>query len=191
MIRAMVTPPPKRRGITAIVLAAALVALAMAPARAGDDVYLEPDAYVAEAFGGQAPAPRIVWLTGDLKQRVAAILGRTYPALRLRYWRDGGRTVWILEEIGKVKPITTGFTIQDGAIANATVLVYRESHGWEVKYPFFTDQFRDIRLTENGGLSASVDNISGATLSVNALRKLAGIALVLHDHVIHDAHDAN
>ena len=149
------------------------------PARAADEVYQAPETFVAESFGGKAPEPQVLWLTKDVKAGVKAILGHDYPALRIRYWATGNRTAWILEEIGKVKPITTGVVVEAGHIERLKVLVYRESHGWEVKHPFFTDQFRAASLNEKRALDRKIDGIAGATLSVNALKKLAALALYL------------
>ena len=89
------------------------------------------------------------------------------------------KVVWILEETGKEQPITTGLVVEGQALADVRVLVYRESHGWEVKYPAFTDQFRGLKLTNDHLLTARIDGISGATLSVRALTKLARVALLL------------
>ena len=151
-------------------------------AAAEDEVYLAPADFVAQAFAdGEPGAVRMLWLTAEVKPGIKAILGRDYGGLRLRYWARGDRTAWILEEIGKVKPITTGIVVEQGRIVRLQVLVYRESHGWEVKHPFFTDQFRDVTLTTEQTLSAPIDGITGATLSVNALRKLAHLALYLHE----------
>ena len=83
-----------------------------------------------------------------------------------------------MDEIGKDRPITAGVVIDNGAIADIRVLVFRESRGWEVKYDFFTRQFDNLRLG-NGDqrLSEPVDNITGATLSVNAMTRMARAAL--------------
>ena len=67
-------------------------------------------------------------------------------------------------------------------LVDVRVLIYRESRGWEVKYPAFTDQFRGARLTSDGKLDQSIDGISGATLSVHALTRLARLALLLDQH---------
>jgi Na+-transporting NADH:ubiquinone oxidoreductase subunit NqrC len=50
-----------------------------------------------------------------------------------------------------------------------------------VRYPFFTDQFNGLQLDENNRLQRKIDGISGATLSVNALTRLARLALHLHE----------
>ena len=63
------------------------------------------------------------------------------------------------------------------------VLIFRESRGWEVRYPFFTDQFKGATLVTDNNLDRKIDGITGATLSVNALTKLGRIALLLHKHL--------
>ncbi len=102
--------------------------------------------------------------------------------LRLRYWGRDGRTAWILDEIGKEEPITTGIVVNGRAIEEVKVLIFRESRGWEVRHPFFTDQFKGARLGHDDQLDRHIDGISGATLSVRALKRLARVALFLHQH---------
>ena len=93
------------------------------------------------------------------------------------------RTAWILEEVGKEKPITAGIVINNEKIELVKVLVFRESRGWEVRHDFFTNQFKQIALKPDHQLDKSIDNISGATLSVRAVSKLARIALLLDKKV--------
>ena len=96
---------------------------------------------------------------------------------------DGTRSAWILNEIGKELPITIGVAVSSGAIASVDVLEFRESRGWEVRYPFFTDQFVDARLGPNDKLDRRIDGITGATMSVDAVTRVAQVALLLHEHV--------
>jgi hypothetical protein len=147
-----------------------------------EDVYLEPEAFIVQSFEGVSEQ-KVLWLTKDLKASIKQVIGRDYRGMRIRYWQHGERTAWILEEIGKVKLITTGFVIEDDAMLQMQVLIYRESHGWEVRYPFFTDQFKGLELGEKNRLNKKIDGISGATLSVNALNRLAKLALHLHKEV--------
>ena len=70
-----------------------------------------------------------------------------------------------------------------GRLERVKVLVFRESRGWEVRHPFFTDQFNEIGLTGELDLDRGIDGISGATLSVRALKKLARLALYLHTRI--------
>lgn len=147
-----------------------------------DDVYQDPRAFLEEIFADDVPAPRKLWVTADLRQDIRAIMGHDLGALRIRYWARDGRSAWILEDIGKEQFITTGLVVADGALAEVRVLIYRESRGWEVRYPAFTDQFRGAHLASDLALDRGIDGISGATLSVNALTRLARLALLLAHH---------
>ena len=151
----------------------------VAPAQ---DVYQQPGAFIDEAFAGQPPSPAKLWVRGQLRDEIRDILQRDLKSLRLRYWKREGRSAWILEEIGKDKPITTGLVVNRGAIERLKVLIFREIRGWEVKYPFFTDQFTGVELTAERELDRDIDGITGATLSVNALKRLARLALFLDQH---------
>jgi hypothetical protein len=62
------------------------------------------------------------------------------------------------------------------------VLVFRESRGWEIRHDFFTRQFANLWLKQNHRLSDRVDNITGATMSVKAMTRMARAALLLHEH---------
>jgi hypothetical protein len=163
-----------------------LVFLAVAAVAAPDQNagrYLEVDDYLASAFAAQTPEPATLWVGGTLRAAVEQTLGHRFAALRVRYWFDGATSVWVLDEIGKELPITIGVTVRDDRIVNVRVLEFRESRGWEVRYPFFTDQFNDVTLSADGRLSRDIDGITGATLSVGAVKRIARVALVLHDNV--------
>ena len=146
------------------------------PAKAAD-VFLEPSAFLAEVFEGEVPSPSFLWLKEEVKEVAKEILDREVGGLRQRYWRADGHTVWIVEEIGKTQPITTGISIRDGKVERVQILIYRESHGWEVRYPFFTDQFQGMTLDAERETSSRVDGISGATLSVRAIVRLVRLSL--------------
>ena len=145
--------------------------------------YIETEDYIRTAFAEELPAPRTLWVSGDLRATVERVLGHRFSSLRVRYWFDGETSVWILDEIGKELPITIGVTVADAAINNVRVLEFRESRGWEVKYPFFTDQFVNARLESDERLDRSIDGITGATLSVGAVTRIARVALLMHEHV--------
>lgn len=157
-----------------------VIAWVGAVGHASTQVYQAPDAFVAEMFAGQTPPAQALWIDSGLRVQLSEVLGHK-PGLRMRYWAEAERTVWILEEIGKDHPITAGIAIESGSIVEIRVLVFRESRGWEVKYPFFTRQFQQARLTERG-ISQDIDGITGATLSVHAMKRMARAALLLHEH---------
>lgn len=146
-------------------------------------VYQSPEAFIAGTFSDKPPAPQLLWLKGDVRETSTAIMGHRYPAIRIRYWLQDGRSAWILEETGKERPITTGLVVGDHGIEKIRVLIFRESRGWEVKHPFFTDQFPGAGLDDELSLDRDIDGISGATLSVRALKKLARLALYFHRQV--------
>jgi len=149
-------------------------------------VYQEPDAFIKESFNNNPPDPQVVWINKTLKTQIEAILQHKYKGLRIRYWIKNKKTAWILNEIGKEKPITAGIVINNNAIERIRILVFRESRGWEVRHTFFTQQFDKASLVNKNELNTPIDNISGATLSVRAVTKLARIALVLHKQAINN-----
>ncbi len=145
--------------------------------------YQEPSEFIQEVFSGDVPKVSKIWIKKDLKVKIREIMEHDLGVLRLKYWKKDDRTVWILEEIGKQRLITTGIVINDNKIESIKVLAFRESRGWEVRYPFFTDQFSDAALKENKQLDRHIDGISGATLSVRAMTKMARLALFLHQEI--------
>lgn len=147
--------------------------------QASAEVYQEPADFLDEVFAGQTPEPQVLWLTGELRDHASAILGHPPSMLRVRYWAASGRSAWILEEIGKEEPITAGFVVAEGRLERVKVLVFRESRGWEIRHPFFTDQFTEAELTGDRELDRNIDGITGATLSVRAMKRLARLALYL------------
>ncbi len=161
-----------------VILVFAMLLPALASA---ESVYETHAEFLGRAFGNSPPEPGIIWLSGERKSAVRQLLGHDYPALRLRYWCQARRSAWVLNEIGKELPITVGVVINKDYIQSLRVLTYRENRGGEVATPSFTDQFNGVALQSSGTLNADIDGISGATLSVQALTRLASIALYLHD----------
>lgn len=139
--------------------------------------YQEPDSFISESFAGKPPASKLLWITDAMQPEITRIMGHPLTQRRLRYWRSNVRSVWILDEIGKEEPITIGYVVNQGRIESARVLIYRESRGDEVRYPRFTDQFKGAALKGENDLDRSIDNISGATLSVEAMTRTARLAL--------------
>ena len=160
--------------------AAPALLLLIPPGVIAEELYQTTEAFLNETFNAKPPAPDVVWLRGGVKQTAAEILGHAYPGIRVRYWGEDKRTAWVLEEVGKTQPITVGLVVSENGLESIRVLAFRESRGWEVRYPFFTDQFAGISLTDENKLDRHIDGISGATLSVRALKKLSRLALYLH-----------
>jgi hypothetical protein len=164
----------RRRAFNAL-----LMALFATPLRSfADEVILSPEDFVSETFGADTPSSNLRWLDDQAQVALTAVFGHRYPQARLRYWRHDGRTAWILDEIGKEYPITAGFVVRNQLIEQARVLIYRESRGDQIRFPVFLKQFAGAQL-ENEGLSRKIDGISGATLSVRAMERMARAALTL------------
>jgi hypothetical protein len=148
----------------------------------GED-YLTREEFLALSFGDTPPQMHTLWLTDETRAAAQAAVGWAPAALRLRYWQAGEQTAWILEDIGKEKPITLGVAVSGDRIQRVDVLAFRESRGWEIRYPFFTDQFAGLSLAGDGYLSQHIDGITGATLSVRAAERMARLALWLDARV--------
>ena len=159
-----------------IALALVFVLPFMHSARA-DMQYLTPEQFLTENLAPELPKPNVLWLTKDIAKQVEQITGHAPILLRQRYWRVGDKTAWILEEIGKEEPITAGFIVTADKITQVRVLTYRESRGWEVRYPAFLKQYSGAGLQDDDALNRNIDGISGATLSVNAMNRMARLAL--------------
>lgn len=161
-----------------------LLLAATSPPVAGQGRYLTTDGFLREAFPDGAAEPHAVSMTAPLRAAIEKILGHAFEPRRVRYWAEGARTAWILDEIGKERPITIGVTVDGGKLETVRILEFRESRGSEVRYRFFTRQFENAGLGRDGHLDRRIDGITGATLSVAAVTRVARVALVLHQHVL-------
>lgn len=148
--------------------------------------FLTIDEFLQQNFSAK-PALKTLWLNAERKQTAQKLFDYQLPALRLRYWEGEGRTAWMLDEIGKEMPITIGVVVEQGHIKQLRVLEFRESRGWEVRHNFFADQYNGSRLTTQHTIDKTVDGITGATLSVRAVNKVARMALWLDQQVRDDA----
>lgn len=160
-----------------------LLACLMSPVALAKGVYQKPADFVKQIFVSDIPKPQVLWLSNDDKRIISDIMGRNFNRLRIRYWHKDQDTVWILDEIGKEKPITSGIHVSNHQIAQVKVLAFRESRGDEVRHDFFTRQFKSVTLTPENKLNQHIDGITGATMSVNALTKVARLALWLDKKV--------
>lgn len=176
-----------RASFLAGLLAALLLTLSSAQAVASPTPQSTIDTFVASAFSHlpQPPQAQTLWLTPQIKSRAKNRAGFAPDGARIRYWQHGARTAWVLERIGKEAPITFGVIVEGDAIAALQVLTYRESRGFEIQSPRWLAQFAGVRAAPSRhGLDKSIDNISGATLSVRAGRDVTRLALFLHGEVI-------
>lgn len=120
-----------------------------------------------------------LWLKSDAKAKIEELLDRPFPGVRVRYCESGGKTAWILDEIGKTEPITSGVVVNEGRVECLRVLVFRESRGGEVHREAFVRQYEQAVLDSKSRLDRNIDGITGATMSVNAVNQQARLALLL------------
>jgi len=146
---------------------------------AWETVHQSPENFLAEFLPGCEK--KALWLDAEVKARVEELVDRSFPGVRVRYCRAATRTGWILDEIGKTEPITTGVVVNGGQVERVRVLVFRESRGGEVHREAFVRQYDAARLTADDTLDRSIDGITGATLSVYALNRQVKLALYLDE----------
>lgn len=144
-----------------------------------------PEGFLAEVFDGAPPAPAVLNIGQAEQARISPVFGRNFPQSRVRYWAKDGKTAWIFDDIGKegYVPTTSGFVVVDGMLDHLRVLIYRESRGEQVGEPSFLQQLIGARA--NGSdIDKPVDSISGATLSVLMMKRMARTAIEL-DALVH------
>ena len=86
----------------------------------------------------------------------------------------------IVSEIGKEQFITFIVGIRpDFKVQRVALMVFRESRGWEVDDPRFTDQFRGKSSRDRLVVSSDIEGVTGATLSSRAFCRGTKKALTL------------
>ena len=148
------------------------------------ETYLTSQQFVDGAFGANEAKLETLWMTKEVAKQADKILGHAPKQLRQRYWKYGLQTAWILDEIGKEEPITAGFLVENGKILQVSILAYRESRGGEVRHASFLKQYQGASLQQDAQLNKTIDGISGATLSVRAVGRMARLALYF-DQISH------
>ena len=133
---------------------------------------------------------RVIRSTEELKEKIRQRLDRTKTSI----WEDSYVTfiakkgdvimgyAAVVEEIGKHRPIT--FIVGVGAdrkIKDAALMVYREAYGGEVRDRRFLQQYKGKQLKDPLLPFRDIQNISGATMSVEAIGRGSKKALALVD----------
>jgi hypothetical protein len=131
---------------------------------------------------------RVVRCTEDLKAKIAERMGKTKTSLwensYVTFVAKKGEAILgyavIVEEIGKHRPIT--FVVAIGAdrkIKDAALMVYREAYGGEVRDRRFLQQYKGKELRDPLLPYRDIQNIAGATMSVEAIGRGSKKALAL------------
>lgn len=117
-----------------------------------------------------------------------ADLGATKPSLwepdyvLFTVHRDGNLLGYavVVEEIGKHRPITFVVGVRpEGVVQDVALMVYREPYGGEVRAPRFLAQYRGKNRTAPLLPFRDIRNITGATLSTEAIGRGVRKALAL------------
>ena len=137
-----------------------------------------PETFVNESLG-VLPAKQKILLQGEVQDAVRSVYGGRYPAFSIPYWEQDGARVWILKARGKHGYVQAGFVVRDGRLCSASVLSSKEQRGRFIETSRFLKQFDGAGLKESRKIDRRIDGVSGATLSVNAMKKIARLALVL------------
>jgi hypothetical protein len=177
---AAVLAPKSRVVVLLIVLMLALLCSMSVKAFELYKTFQTPEVFLGEVFNNKVPAPKLLVLNGASQSKIAAVFNRSFPQQRIRYWENGDKTVWIFDDIGKegYVPTTSGFVINNGVVESSKVLIYRESRGEQVAEPSFLNQINGSKAAGNN-LDKPVDNITGATLSVDMMKRMARTAITL------------
>lgn len=170
------------RYVLSLMVFSALLFTAL-PSSAENELRDRQNEFLNSIFKNKVPPSKTLWLKGELREDVAKILDHAPGFLRARYWNQDRVSVWVLEEIGKTQPITFAISVVHDQIDRFEVLEFRESRGWEIKYDFFTRQFVGAAVTSGAALDANIDGITGATLSVQASKKVARLALLFDRYI--------
>lgn len=148
--------------------------------QAKEQIYLAPLDYIKQQTAqSKLPKSQVLELTDTQYKQAKKLASKASFRNKVRYWQKDGKTIWVLQAIGKVQFITAGYTVQNKQLNDVRVLIYRESHGYEVANSKFEQQFEDIGLNDKNRLDESTSSIAGATLSVNSMRQMAVLALYL------------
>ncbi len=144
-----------------------------------------PRAVFADADGF---ARQVVNASPEIRAHMRATLGATEPSV----WEDqyvvfkathGDTLVGyaiIVEEIGKHRPITFVVGVRsDGSISDVAVMAYREAYGGEVRRKRFLTQYRGKNAKSGLQTYSDIQNIAGATLSVDAANRAVKKALAV------------
>lgn len=138
-----------------------------------------PD-YVKSSFVGEEPEIKVLWVTDSLKSQASDILAEPFKGMRVRYWqgKNQDKRVWVLKAWGKGADVNAAVVVDNGKVVGIEVLEYKGLRGKEIRYPFFLKQFVGASLNDKKQLSIDFQGITGATLSANAVKKIANLALL-------------
>jgi Na+-translocating ferredoxin:NAD+ oxidoreductase RnfG subunit len=128
-------------------------------------------------------------LTSEQRKKIKELSGLTQRSETQQVWRavkDGKSLGWFIidDVIGKHEYITYGCALSpEGKVIGIEILVYRETHGGQVRDAAWRKVFVSKTLKDKFELDNDVPNISGATLSsrnvMNGVKRLLALQQVM------------
>ncbi len=159
---------------------------------AGSDLNDRISAAFARVYGATAVHEyKEIALTDSMVAEVRRLSGWRYgKRVALHLAKQNGRVIGyglVDDMMGKEQPITyLLFTNLDLSVRDLEVLYYREAYGGEIQNETWRAQFNGRGLDPSLRVGAGIANISGATISTNAVtygvRKLLAVLKVMRDH---------
>lgn len=131
---------------------------------------------------------KVIASSAKLREKIKEIMGKTTTSLweefYITFTAKKGEVVLgyavIVEEIGKHRPITFIVGVgNDRKVRDVALMVYREPYGGEVKDRRFLAQYEGRELKDPLLPYRDIHNITGATLSVEAMGRGIKKALAL------------
>ncbi len=133
---------------------------------------------------------RVFVLADSLRAELARELGYP-PREHLVSFHEGFRGeerlgyAIVMNAVGKTLPITFMVGIRvDGTVDQVLLMAFREPRGYEVERAVFRRQYRGKSVVDPIRRGRDIRNISGATLSVDAMSRGVKRALVLYEHLL-------
>jgi len=180
--------------MTGVHLAACLILIIFSmgplPAALGQEgIFLKEEEAPKAVFPDATSFSRkVIPSSAELKDKIKQRMGKTPTSL----WEDSYVTfvahkgeamlgyAVIVEEIGKHRPITFVVGVgTDHKIKDVALMAYREAYGGEVRDRRFLQQYKGKELKDPLVPYRDIQNISGATLSVEATGRAGKKALAL------------
>ena len=182
-----------------IIPASLLIVVLLTPIRATaqEGIFLKEDEAPRAVFPQATSFERKVIRSSEpLREKLQQRMGKTKTSI----WEDFYVTfiakkgdailgyAVIVEEIGKHRPITFVVGVgTDRKIKDAALMIYREAYGGEVRERRFLQQYKGKQLKDPLLPFRDIQNISGATMSVEAIGRGSKKALALVEAVYFDA----
>jgi Na+-translocating ferredoxin:NAD+ oxidoreductase RnfG subunit len=158
-------------------------------ARAQEGVFLTEEQAPAAVLPDATDVGRTVLpATQDLRDRVRALVAPTalsvsedaYVTFTARRGEAIVGYAIVVEEIGKHRPITFVVGIRpDGTVNAVAVMSYREAYGGEIRNKRFLSQYPGKTVRSRLQTYGDIQNVAGATLSVDAANRAVKKALAL------------